>query len=203
MEMPNGGSLDTGYCEVEKGLGTWRAARKARLAAGKGFVASRTSRVTGANAKEAASAFDSSVRNAENAANRTIRNAEDAADRTSAHIARRASYTAMIAGGAASLPILAASVPIEVHGRYKVRKADDAEDLPIPEWARNAWSMAPTRIVSPLDMYAGSAMAAEGYRKVSGKRVWPWQRGRVKTGGLEMAQGRAMMDSPLGAGRIQ
>lgn len=192
MEMPNGGSLDTGYCEVEKGLGAWRAARKARLAAGDGFVAARSKRVTGANAREAAAAFDSSVRNA-----------EQAADRTSALLARRAKGTALVAGGAATLPILAMSVPIAVHGKYKVRKADDAEDLPIPEWARNAWSMAPTRIVSPLDMYAGSAMAAEGYRKVSGKRVWPWQRGRVKTGGLEMAQGRAMMYSPLGSGRIQ
>ena len=82
-------------------------------------------------------------------------------------------------------------------------KADDVEDLPIPEWARKAWSMAPTRIVSPLDMYAGSALAAEGYRKVTGKRVWPWQRGKVKAGGLEMAQGRAMTYSPLGSGRIQ
>jgi hypothetical protein len=82
-------------------------------------------------------------------------------------------------------------------------KADDVEDLPIPEWARNAWSMAPVRIVSPLDMYAGSAMAAEGYRKVAGKRVMPWQRRRVRAGGLEVAQGRAMTYSPLGSGRSQ
>lgn len=83
------------------------------------------------------------------------------------------------------------------------RKADDVADLPIPEWARNAWSMAPVRIVDPLDMYAGSAMVAEGYRKVAGKRLMPWQRKKVKAGGLEMAQGRAMMYSPLGSGRSQ
>ena len=84
-----------------------------------------------------------------------------------------------------------------------IGKADAVVDLPIPEWARNAWSMAPVQIVSPLDMYAGSALAAEGYRKVAGKRVWPWQRRRVNAGGLEMAQGRAMMYSPLGSGRSQ
>jgi hypothetical protein len=84
-----------------------------------------------------------------------------------------------------------------------IGKADDVADLPIPEWARNAWSMAPVRIVDPLDMYAGSAMVAEGYRKVAGKRLMPWQRKKVKAGGLEMAQGRAMMYSPLGSGRSQ
>lgn len=82
-----------------------------------------------------------------------------------------------------------------------VGKADQVKELPIPAWARAASQASPQQVLNPLNMYAGSKMMAFGARKVAGKRNWPWRRKRIAEGGLEVAQGRTFVYSPVGSGR--
>lgn len=82
----------------------------------------------------------------------------------------------------------------------EVGKAD-VEQLPIPEWARANFSTRPNMLLNPLNIHASSAQMAEGYRKVAGKRIWPWQRKRVREGANQMAMGRTTLYQPLGSGR--
>jgi hypothetical protein len=83
-----------------------------------------------------------------------------------------------------------------------VGKADEVKELPIPEWARMAASVpASPPVANPLNMYAGSKMMGLGARKVAGKWTPPWRKGKVAEGALEVAQGRAMVYSPVGYGR--
>lgn len=80
-------------------------------------------------------------------------------------------------------------------------KADSVKDLPIPEWARMNFSTGSNALLNPLNIHASSAQMAEGYRKVAGKRIWPWQRKRVLEGANQMALGRTTLYQPLGTGR--
>jgi hypothetical protein len=80
-------------------------------------------------------------------------------------------------------------------------KADKVEPLPVPEWARANFSTAPNVLLNPLDVYASAGQMGEGYRKVAGKRVWPWQRKKVREGAYQMAMGRSTLYQPLGSGR--
>lgn len=191
MDMPNSNSLVYGTSEfedVEKSVKAWRAARKVKLAAGEGAIARRTKRVTGANAKEATAAIDDSVRGA-----------EAAVDRSSALVSRRIRNTALIVGGAASLPILSSTVPIYVNNKTKVKKAQ-TELLPIPAWAYS--NFAPSRPVGdPLSMYAGGRMMAYGMNNMKGKINWPWRKDRMSRGANQYVQGRAMVYAPLGSGK--
>lgn len=88
------------------------------------------------------------------------------------------------------------------NGAVSFGKADEVQQLAIPEWALSASSV-PTRtpVSNPLNMYAGSKMMGEGYRKVAGKWTPPWRKKKIAQGSLEVAQGRAMVYSPIGSGR--
>ena len=79
-------------------------------------------------------------------------------------------------------------------------KADEVEELPIPEWARASFAPGSVPVLSPLDMYAGSRMMAYGLKNAQGKRVWPWQKKRMTRGAYEAARGRSMIYSPVGKG---
>ena len=82
-----------------------------------------------------------------------------------------------------------------------VGKADEVEELPIPEWARASFAPSRPVVANPLDMYAGARMMAFGGNNMRGKINWPWRRDRMARGGYEYVQGRAMTYAPLGGGR--
>ena len=88
------------------------------------------------------------------------------------------------------------------HSSVAIGNGRQVRELDIPRWARDASYTPSSRpVLSPLNMYAGSKMMAFGARKVAGKRTWPWQRKRVRQGGLDVARGRVSVYQPLGIGR--
>lgn len=89
---------------------------------------------------------------------------------------------------------------IEASGRSQELIGKAAEELPIPDWARDAFSSS-KQVVSPLDMYAGSRMMAFGLNNMKGKVNWPWRKDRMARGGLQFNQSRSMIYSPVGYGR--
>lgn len=77
-----------------------------------------------------------------------------------------------------------------------------AEELPIPDWARIPFATnVPAGVLNPLDMAAGSRMTALGTRRVLGIPTMPWSKDKVARAGLRMAQGSAMIYSPVGYGQ--
>ena len=86
-------------------------------------------------------------------------------------------------------------------GSVSFGKADPVQDLPIPDWAKQNFSTRPHALLNPLNIHASSGQMAEGYRKVAGKRIWPWQRKRVREGANQVALGRTTLYQPLGSGR--
>jgi|GEM_PF-3509509 len=86
-------------------------------------------------------------------------------------------------------------------GSVAFGKSDQVQDLPIPEWAKQNFATRPNAMLSPLNIHASSGQMAEGYRKVAGKRIWPWQRKRVREGANQVALGRTTLYQPLGSGR--
>lgn len=81
-------------------------------------------------------------------------------------------------------------------------KADKAEELPIPEWARaNFSTRASVPSISPLDMAASARMIGLGTREVLGIRTMPWQKNKVARAALRVAEARPMLYSPVGYGQ--
>ena len=74
------------------------------------------------------------------------------------------------------------------------------EELPIPEWARGNFTLAPPRMISPLDQQAAARLMAVGARAVLGKPIAPWQRSTPRAAAREMAIGQSMIHSPIGYG---
>jgi hypothetical protein len=75
-----------------------------------------------------------------------------------------------------------------------------AEELPIPVWARVPFSL-PRVVANPLDMAAGSRMTALNTRRVLAIPTWPWNEGRVGRAGLGVARGAAATFNPIGYGQ--
>jgi hypothetical protein len=86
-------------------------------------------------------------------------------------------------------------------GSVVVGKAAQMEQLPIPEWAKTNFSVNSRQLLNPLNIHASAGQMAEGARKVAGKRIWPWQRKRVRQGASQVAMGRTTLYQPLGYGR--
>jgi hypothetical protein len=102
-------------------------------------------------------------------------------------------------------PVIAAVEGGRLIGR-RVAKADRVEELPIPGWARDEYTMLPPpsrRVLGPLDMYAGSRMMAFGLNNMKGKVNWPWRKDRMARGGYQFNQSRGMVYNPIGYGRAQ
>jgi hypothetical protein len=83
----------------------------------------------------------------------------------------------------------------------EVGKSNQVKELPIPAWALQNFSTKPNVLLNPLNIHASSAQMADGYRKVAGKRIWPWQRKKVNQGASQIAFGRTTLYQPLGYGR--
>jgi len=82
-----------------------------------------------------------------------------------------------------------------------VEKASEVEELPIPEWARGNFTLAPPRMISPLDQQAAARLMAVGARAVLGKPILPWQRSMIRAAAREMAIGQSMLHNPIGYGQ--
>ena len=83
----------------------------------------------------------------------------------------------------------------------EVAKSSQAQELPIPEWARRSFAPGPVPVINPVDQWAAGRLLAFGGKRSRGEVIWPWMRGRMSRGGLEVVQGLQMLGSDAGYGR--